>query len=476
MVIFGQIQILKRLKKEENLPVESDALSRNIKPWHLDFTNPLIRSQMQLYSAWYHFNILPLEQNPSSRVTSPGTFNNDKELLQSAFVMSLTPKEYTELMNQFKTFESVTNHWKKDTKTDTVKMINFDWIDCNEKKKEDVKADKPKMCMNGWLIPQGYLSEKSQHSNSDKIKPPLEEEVALRNISVPLNTETLQNELKESRCLHYPGILKLLDEARLYKALYIHLISLSSDENYAAKPAFYFDTNFTTVSRQKFLFRFVKQQIQLLQSYTDNLQEIMIRFEMLNFCLEVNQLKRATHQALSILDILFDQKTTIENFDASLSYNMNDCIGNDDMENTSILHASLPCATSDFTYCYKHIPSQSLKILNLQKILTEYCFSPNIVIKVMGETIKHLVDYENYIQAFPIIYLMYYISKYLLQDLQLEIKSKLLRIKCLIGIGALKQALTEICAILQEQSDDSNTQECQISLINFDDAKMQDVS
>lgn len=80
------------------------------------------------------------------------------------------------------------------------------------------------------------------------------------------------------------------------------------------------------------------------------------------------------------------------------------------------------------------------------------------------------------LKAFPVVYLFYYIGKNLLKNIQLEFKAKLFQIKCLIGIGALKQSLFELCAILQEQSSINDTHDCHISLINFDDIKMQEVS
>lgn len=58
-----------------------------------------------------------------------------------------------------------------------------------------------------------------------------EEEIALCNIFLPLNSKTIEDELKEAECLHYSGIMNKMDQARLYQSLVIYLLhSLSTKE------------------------------------------------------------------------------------------------------------------------------------------------------------------------------------------------------------------------------------------------------
>ncbi|CAH8456765.1 unnamed protein product [Heterobilharzia americana] len=344
--------------------------------------------------------------------------------------------------------------------------------------------------------------------------------------------------------------MKVLDKARLYNAVYKYQISVLTDEEYSRKSELNFDSNFVTEpinlcsdeqlydqnvlfvvnSKQssdkaiyqnlfEYAIKLYNEVLELIIPYNKSLQEILIRFELLTFCLE-----ESYTSSFQDFGYFIDQKCTVENFDILGTYYGKDNNPNDDKEINmqspcagiiqkfgvtgvligglvmgllskrhfasedqycrsrilsaillkSILHASLPCAICNFDYCYKYISTDSLEILKLETVFSEHCLSSSLAIKVMNETINHLISYEKYIEALPVIYLLSYISKNLSQDLKLEIKSKLLRIKCLIGVGALKQALIETCAILQEQTVANYAQDCEIALINFDDAKTQE--
>ncbi|KAK4472366.1 hypothetical protein MN116_003626 [Schistosoma mekongi] len=538
-VIFGQNQIMKRLNEQKITKTTAGDIN-NLKPWEVDFRNPVSRSQMQLYSALYHYNDL---QTKSDEAFRPNKNDISNELGENTLVISLTSKQFLEFINQIRTFKKVTHPWTQSTIVDTNEKSNFNWIDFTEQEGERKKSVQQKICMNEWLIPQSYL--KDDQSN---LKSKSEAELSLCNICVPLNSIILENELKEAERLHYSGIMSKLDQARLHQSLVRYqLLSFSQDEtnqkklndSYKCKSVLdlielsdsdyqwsrnlLFATNLGQgLGRKEYenlvdrTIKLYNEALELITAYNNNLHEMMVRFELLRVHLEVDQIKRATHQASLIVDILFGQKSMLDNFDHLLN--------NNDVENIMrrysfkiiqrfgvsgcllgalvmgllskdrlvterqkcqrqiisaalfklILHCCLPCAINDFDYYDNSLPTDSLKILKLDQIVTNYCFDLNFIVNVLQSTLDYLITHEHYAEAFPVVYLFNYIGKDLLNSTELEVKSKLLQIKCLIGIGALKQALLELCTVLQEHSNNNGTRDRNITLIDFSDSKMQD--
>ncbi|CAH8452934.1 unnamed protein product [Schistosoma turkestanicum] len=540
-VIFGQNQIMERLKKQKTFNATMNDVN-NIEEGNSDFSNLSNRSQMQLCSALYHYNFM----QPKSEKTFQAE-NNDfiNSCNTSISTYSLTSKQFLEFLNQCKTFKKATFPWTKNTVIDTTQKSNFNWTDITQQKSEKIKPVQPKVRMNGWLIPQSHLNDDQFVLKTRSMS---EEELALCNIFVPLNSKITESELKEAECLHYSGIMNKIDQARLYQSILAYQLYLltnngsnqmqleiTSNRSFVTKLAdlqnsvsqwdrkILFVTNSTEHSKRKIhenlldhTIKFYNESLDLLTPHNSTLQEMMIRFEMLRFYLKVDHIKQATHQALIIINILFERKATLENLDLAI----NIC----DFENVmqkysfriikrfgisgcllgalvmgllskhslisknqackcqmicaalfkSILHGSLPCAKRDFDYYNNSIPMESLRILKLDEIFTNYCFDLNNVIDVLDNTLNHLITHEHFTEAFPVVYLFHYIGKSLLKNTQLEIKAKLFQTKCLIGLGALKQSLVELCTILQEQTDNSAIHESSNSLVNFDDTKIQD--
>ncbi|CAH8456749.1 unnamed protein product [Heterobilharzia americana] len=190
-IIFGQMQILERLNKQKTTEISNRDI-QNIELRSLDFTNSNIRSQMQLYSAWYHFNILQSGEKDTSKLSNIDLSNRYKEMVTKTFFTSLTPKNYVKLMNQCKISPLPMNHWIQNTEEDIKEKTNFDWIDFEKVKGEVTKPKNLKICKRGWLIPQSYLSGSVLNSDLKKIKLMQEEELALYNILVPLNTDIMK--------------------------------------------------------------------------------------------------------------------------------------------------------------------------------------------------------------------------------------------------------------------------------------------
>ncbi|CAH8455225.1 unnamed protein product [Schistosoma guineensis] len=540
-IIFGQNQIMKRLKKQKTTNTTINDMN-NIEQLNADFGKLVNRSQIQLYSALYHYNFIQPKSEEAFTLENHNFFNN---LKSDTFGISLKSNQFLELINQCKTFKQGTFPWTKDTVTDTIQKPNIIWINFSQQESEGVKPVQPKVRMSGWLIPQSHLKDDQLISNTKSLS---EEEIALCNIFLPLNSKIIEDELKEAECLHYSGIMNKMDQARLYQSLVIYLLhSLSTKEINETQLNTNYDCSYVMklvdlqndVSpwERKVLFvinskeglerktyenlihhtiKFYNEALELLTPYNNTLQEMIIHFELLRFYLIVDQIKRAKHQALLIMDILFEQKNTLDNFDRMLNncdlenvmkrysfriiqrYGISGCllgalvmgllckyslISNDQVYKSqmicatlfkSMLHGSLSCARKDIDYYGNSISTESLRILKLDEIFTNYCFDLNNVVDVLNNTLNYLITHEQFTEAFPVIYLFYYIGKNLLKNIQLEFKAKLFQIQCLIGIGALKQSLFELCAILQEQSSINDTHDCHISLINFDDIKMQE--
>ncbi|KAH8853940.1 Cilia- and flagella-associated protein [Schistosoma japonicum] len=540
-VIFGQNQIMKRLNEQKITKTTADDIS-NLKPWEVDFRNPVSRSQMQLYSALYHYNAIQPKSDEAFRSNKNDIPN---ELGENTLVISLTSKQFLEFTNQIRTFKRVTHPWTQSTKVHASEKSNFNWIDFKEQESERKTSVQPKICMNEWLIPQSYLKEELSNSKSKSIS---ETELSLYNIFVPLNSIILENELEEAERLHYSGIMNKLDQARLYQSLVRYqLLSFSQDETNQKKISdscnckfvldlielsdsvyqwsrnLLFATNLGQgLGRKDYenlidhTIKLYNEALELITAYNNSLHEMMVRFELLRFHLEVDQIKRATHQASLIVDILFGQKSMLDNFDHLLNnhdvdnimrrysfkiiqkFGVSGCLlgalvmgllSKDRLVSERqqyqrqmicaalfklILHCSLPCAISDFDYYNNSVPTDSLKILKLDQIVANYCFDLNIIVNILQSTLDHLVTNEHYAEAFPIVYLFHYVGKELLKSTELEVKSKLFQIKCLIGTGALKQALLELCTVLQEQSNNNSTRDRHIALIDFNDSKMQD--
>ncbi|VDP27268.1 unnamed protein product [Schistosoma mattheei] len=502
-IIFGQNQIMKRLKKQKTTNTTINDMN-NIEQVNEDFSKLVNRSQIQLYSALYHYNLIQPKSEEAFTLENNNFFNNCKS---DTFGISLKSNQFLELINQCKTFKQGTFPWKKDTVIDTIQKPNISWIDFSQQESEGVKPVQPKVRMSGWLIPQSHLKDDQLISNGNRLtklyllsiismsafdsvgfgsrlegelilnihrtKSMSEEEIALCNIFLPLKSNTIEDELKEAECLHYSGIMNKMDQARLYQSLVIYLLhSLSTKEINETQLNTNYDCSYVMklvdlqndVSQweRKVLFvinskeglerktyenlihhtiKFYNEALELLTPYKNTLQEMIIHFELLRFYLIVDQIKRAKHQALLIMDILFEQKNTPDNFDLMI----NNC----DLENV--------------------MKRYSFRII--QRYGISGCLLGALVMGLLCNTI--MID-KFILKAFPVVYLLNYIGKNLLKNIQLEFKAKLFQIKCLIGIGALKQSLFELCAILQEQSSINDTHDCHISLINFDDIKMQE--
>ncbi|CAH8464874.1 unnamed protein product [Schistosoma rodhaini] len=540
-IIFGQNQIMKRLKEQKTMNTTINDVN-NIEQLNRDFSNLVNRSQIQLYSALYHYNFIQPKSEEIFTLKNSDFFNNCKS---DTFGISLKSKQFLELINQCRTFKKGTFPWTKDTVIDKIEKPNINWIDFSQQENKEIKPLQPKIYMNGWLIPQSHLKDDQLISNTKSMS---EEETALCNIFLPLNSHTIEDELKEAECLHYSGIMNKMDQARLYQSLVIYLLhSLSMKEinktqlNNSYNRSYVVDLVdlqndvsqwerkclFVTNSKEglgrksyenliHYTIKFYNEALELIAPYNNTLQEMTIRFELLRFYLKVDNIKRARHQASLIIDVLFEQKNTIDNFDHIINscdlenvmkrcsfriiqrFGISGCllgalvmgllckhslISNDQVYRSqmicatlfkSILYGSLSCVKKDFDYYDNSISTESLRILKLDEIFTNYCFDLNNVVDVLNNTLNYLVIHEHFTEAFPVVYLFYYIGKNLLKNIQLELKAKLFQIKCLIRIGALKQSLLELCAILQEQSNISDTHDCHISLINFNDTKMQE--
>ncbi|XP_018648470.1 hypothetical protein Smp_125990 [Schistosoma mansoni] len=211
-IIFGQNQIMKRLKEQKTMNTTINDVN-NIEQLNRDFSNLVNRSQIQLYSALYHYNFIQPKSEEIFTLKNSDFFNNCKS---DTFGISLKSKQFLELMNQCRTFKKGTFPWTKDTVIDKIEKPNINWIDFSQQENKEIKPLQPKIYMNGWLIPQSHLKDDQLISNTKSMS---EEETALCNIFLPLNSHTIEDELKEAESLHYSGIMNKMDQARLYQSL-----------------------------------------------------------------------------------------------------------------------------------------------------------------------------------------------------------------------------------------------------------------
>ncbi|VDP62276.1 unnamed protein product [Schistosoma curassoni] len=306
---------MERLKKQKTTNTTINDMN-NIEQLNEDFSKLVNRSQIQLYSALYHYNFIQPKSGEAFTLENTNFFNNYKS---DTFGISLKSNQFLELINQCRTFKQGTFPWTKDTVIDTVQKPNIIWIDFSQQESEGVKPVQPKVRMSGWLIPQSHLKDDQLISNDSKssfgffqLTSPIakarylsiyftaakrkivlasagiidlclrimkclftqqgnrlaklyllsiismsafdsvgfgsrlegelilnihttkslsEEEIALCNIFLPLNSKIIEDELKEAECLHYSGIMNKMDQARLYQSLVIYLLhSLSTKE------------------------------------------------------------------------------------------------------------------------------------------------------------------------------------------------------------------------------------------------------
>lgn len=64
-----------------------------------------------------------------------------------------------------------------------------------------------------------------------------------------------------------------------------------------------------------------------------------------------------------------------------------------------MLHGSLSCARKDIDYYGNSISTESLRILKLDQIFTNYCFDLNNVVDVLNNTLNYLITHEQFTEV-----------------------------------------------------------------------------